>query len=122
MALSDTDPSAPVAPPDGPPRGKKPPKASPPWGSALVALLVLAALFAWEAAAWKGAALPSVDYSQLYAWVDQGKVAKVTIEGSVVSGDLKGPETVEGHPVTTFRAVLPPQEDKDFLPLLRTKA
>jgi cell division protease FtsH len=82
---------------------------------------VLLALFAWEAAAWKTTELHSVDYSQLYTWVDQGKVAHVTIEGHDVTGDLKAPETIDGKPQKTFRTTLPAQEDRDLLPLLRAK-
>jgi cell division protease FtsH len=87
----------------------------------VVTLAVLMALFAWEAAAWKSATLPQIDYSQLYAWVDEGKVAKVTIEGDEVSGDLKEAQTIEGRSSKTFRSTLPAHEDKDFLPLLRQK-
>jgi cell division protease FtsH len=78
-------------------------------------------LLGLERAALRTEELPQVDYSQFYAWVTEGKVAKVTIEGQEVSGDLKAPEKVAGKDSKTFKSTLPAQEDKDLLPTLRDK-
>jgi cell division protease FtsH len=62
-----------------------------------------------------------IDYSQLYAFVQQGKVATVTFDGHRIEGELKAPEMLDGRSIKTFRATPPPQEDRDLLPLLRTQ-
>src|SRR6185437_4481789 len=115
--VKDTIPPAKAPREDAPP----PKKQRPPWVSVGLTLALLFGLFFWEAQAWKSASLPQVDYSQFYGWVDQGKVAKVTIEGHDVSGDLKAPEKVDGKDVKTFKTTLPDQDDKDLMPLLRQK-
>jgi cell division protease FtsH len=61
---------------------------------------------------------PIVDYSTLFAWADQGKLARVTLKGSHVSGTLRGPVTLDGHEVTAFETDLPERDDA-ILPALR---
>ncbi|HMJ52246.1 MAG TPA: ATP-dependent zinc metalloprotease FtsH [Polyangiaceae bacterium] len=64
----------------------------------------------------------SISYTDFYHLVSEGKVASAAIKGQNVIGALKGPETVAGKSVTSFTSMLPPQEDRDLLPLLREKA
>jgi cell division protease FtsH len=64
-------------------------------------------------------AVPSIDYSDLYQLVDSGKVASANIKGQVVTGKLKGPQKVDGKSITAYSSRLPPQDDRDFMPLLR---
>jgi cell division protease FtsH len=63
----------------------------------------------------------SISYTDFYHLVSEGKVASAAIKGQNVIGALKGPETVAGKSVTSFTSMLPPQEDRDLLPLLREK-
>ena len=67
------------------------------------------------------AALATVDYTQFYGWVQAGKVDRVMLEGQEVTGSLKAAEKSDGRDVTGFHTTLPPQEDRDLLPLLRDK-
>src|SRR6185503_13556073 len=64
----------------------------------------------------------AISYTDFYQLVSNGKVENVAIKGQNVIGALKAPETVTGKPVTSFTTMLPPQEDRDLLPLLREKA
>jgi cell division protease FtsH len=82
-------------------------------------LLILLVLFAFEEATLQKVSPPQVDYSVFYDWVTTGKVAEVTIDGADVTGELKAPETIGRNPSKSFHTTLPPQEDKDLLPLLR---
>ena len=50
---------------------------------------------------------PPVEYSTLLQWVRAGKVKAVVLRPDSISGTLSVPETVEGKPVTEFRAVVP---------------
>jgi cell division protease FtsH len=64
---------------------------------------------------------PSISYSELYGFVEQGKVATVSLSGQEVTGKLKQEETSGGKKVVEFRTVLPQQDDRDLLPLLRAQ-
>jgi cell division protease FtsH len=64
---------------------------------------------------------PSISYSELYGFVEQGKVATVTVSGQDVTGKLKQEETIGAKKVKDFQAVLPQQDDHDLLPLLRAQ-
>jgi ATP-dependent Zn protease len=61
-----------------------------------------------------------VDYSTFYAFVAQGKVKSVVIEGQDIQGRFKSKEKIDGNAVETFHAVMPRQDDQ-LLPLLRDK-
>src|SRR5690349_176450 len=86
-------------------------------------LIVLVAMFAsmwlWKTQMEK-APEPPVPYSNLYAWVEQGKVASVMLTGDVATGQLKADEKVEGRTVKAFRTIMP-AADPALLPLLREK-
>ncbi len=64
---------------------------------------------------------PSISYTELYALVEEGKTASVTLSGQQVTGKLKQDETIRGRTVRDFQSMLPQQDDRDLLPLLRQK-
>jgi len=64
---------------------------------------------------------PAIAYTSFYAQVAEQKVQSVTLRGLNVLGKFKAPTEVEGHKLTTFRSMVPAQEDRDLLPLLREK-
>jgi cell division protease FtsH len=84
---------------------------------------VLAAMFVgmWF---WKSTAepvpQPTVPYSQVFKWTEQGKVKGVVISGDSLDGDLKAAESVNGQSVSSFHTNLP-QRDEALLELLREK-
>jgi hypothetical protein len=61
---------------------------------------------------------PVVDYSTLYAWVDQGKLASATLRDHHLDGTLKAPTKIDGEDATKFQTELPDRDD-ELLPLLR---
>jgi cell division protease FtsH len=83
-------------------------------------------MFAAFAIAWHGlsrlggAGAPPVDYSTLYGWASEGKLDRVTLRGSHVSGTLRAPVKVDGRDLTAFETELPEHDDA-VLPLLRAK-
>jgi cell division protease FtsH len=97
---------------------KKPSEKSLTWLRWAIPLLLVAILLASEALGDRRPAAPAIDYSTFYSLVEQGKVARVAIEGQSVSGTLKGPEPVEGRSLKDFSTTLPAQ-DSDLFPLLR---
>src|SRR4051812_3609214 len=103
-----------------PERRPEPPR--PWWWAPLPILLLLFGLITWQFFA-TGERPPehSVTYSTFYGLVEAGKVAKVTLGGQNVTGTLKNAETVDGKSLTDFRTVLPESEDRELLPLLRSK-
>ena len=100
---------------------KRPPPGSLSWLRWAIPLLLVALLLASEAFAERKPPVPAIDYSEFYAMVEQGKVARVTIEGQSVIGSLKEPQTLEGKAVREFQTTLPAQQDRDLLPVLRTQ-
>jgi cell division protease FtsH len=62
---------------------------------------------------------PRVAYSDFYALAEQGKVARVSLSGQNLSGQLKQDERVGSQTIRAFRTTLPQQEDRELLPLLR---
>jgi cell division protease FtsH len=75
----------------------------------------------WSLFGKRSAPLPTVTYSELYGWVEQGKLASITITDQQVVGRLKQAETSGGRQINDFQSTLPAQEDRDFLPLLRAQ-
>jgi hypothetical protein len=67
----------------------------------------------------RGERRPVIAYTEFYHLVSEGKVASVTLKGQNVTGALKAPATVEGKSISGFTTLLPAQEDRDLLPLLR---
>jgi len=61
-----------------------------------------------------------LDYSELYRFIDEGKVDLVVIKGQAVEGDFFEPQKVAGHKTTLFSATAP-TNDPSFWPLLHEK-
>lgn len=84
--------------------------------------LLLAMFWGWRQLEQSGAgAHPSVAYSAFYRFAEQDLVESVTIRGQRVTGVLRSEQQVESRPVKNFVTVLPQQEDRELLPLLRSK-
>jgi cell division protease FtsH len=76
---------------------------------------------AWHSIGRLGSADRSgIDYSTLYSWAGEGKLDRVTLRGSHLSGTLRAPAKVDGRDVTAFETELPERDDT-LLPLLRAK-
>jgi cell division protease FtsH len=86
----------------------------------VVLAAMLGAMYLWKLAIEGSTQPPAVAYSQLYAWVQQGKLGSVEIAGDAIDGKLKQPETLDGKAISTFRTNLP-QNDPALLQLLREK-
>jgi cell division protease FtsH len=63
---------------------------------------------------------PTIDYSTLYQWAEQGHLQQATLRGRRLEGKLRAPEKQDGRDVTDFRTELP-EHDDTLLPLLRQK-
>ncbi len=81
----------------------------------------LAVAWGYQAHAAKVEATPEIRYTDLYSFLDAGKIDSVTLTGLKVRGKLKAAEKVDGNSITAFRSLLPTIDDKGFLPLLREK-
>ena len=81
--------------------------------------LMLGAMWFWKTTS-EEAAQPAIPYSQLYKWIDEGKVASVVIDGEVVDATLKSPETIDGRQIKDLRTNVAPN-DSALLPLLHEK-
>jgi cell division protease FtsH len=103
--------------PGSPPTQREPPRPS--WKNWLALGILLAGMYAWQAYAAHREAQPSISYSAFYSLVAEGKVESLTVRGQNASGQLKAPETVEGHNVTSFRTMLPTTAEPDLFPSLR---
>ena len=103
------------------PEGEKPPAERPSWKGWAVLALLLAGFWAWQYFGAADEAHPEVSYSVLYRWVEEGKLESVTLRGHVVTGKLKQKETRDGRAVETFKSMVPAQEDRELVPLLRQK-
>jgi cell division protease FtsH len=119
--MPPTAPSPPNPPQLAPPTRdrSKPPGTSP--ASWILLLLLLAGSWAYQAYATKEEATPDVRYTDLYAWLDAGKIESVTLKGLVVSGKLRADEKVDGRSIKTFRTLLPDIQDSTLLPTLRAQ-
>ncbi len=90
-----------------------PPPHRAPWGWILLAIVVGLFWF-WQ----RGADAPKSDvtYSQVVAWINEGKVKEVTLDDHSIAGVLKAPE----NKVTSFHSLVP-QSDQRLVPLLEDK-
>ncbi len=95
--------------------------ARPSWkGWALIALLLLG-FWGWQYFGAKQSTQPSISYTTFYQLVSDGHVKQATLRGQEVTGKLGKKQKVDGRELSTFRTMLPSQEDKDLLPLMRSK-
>jgi cell division protease FtsH len=85
---------------------------------ALLAMMLVAMWF-WKSSS-EEASLPSIAYSQLYKWVEEGKVASVVLDGEVVDASLKVPETLDQRSIKDLRTNVA-VNDPALLPLLHQK-
>jgi cell division protease FtsH len=85
----------------------------------IVLALLLTGFWVWTHFASNDEALPSISYTAFYAALEAKNVENVTIRGQGVTGKVRKPLSVEGRQVTTFRTLLPSQEDPELVPLLR---
>ena len=81
--------------------------------------LMLLAMWLWKTTS-EGAGQPSVPYSQLYQWIEQGKVESVVFDGEVLDASLSNPEKLDGHAIKELHANIA-ANDAQLLPLLRQK-
>jgi cell division protease FtsH len=84
-----------------------------------VLVLMLGATYYWKTTI-EGEAAPAVPYSQLYTWLQQGRIEAVVLKGETVEAKLKTPETIAERSTKTVRSNLP-ANDPALLPLLREK-
>ncbi len=94
---------------------------SPSWRGWIVLGLLLVTFFVWQRFANTEQAHPLVSYTAFFKAVKDERVESVMIRGQGVTGRFKTPTTVDGHALETFRTLVPAQEDRDLLPLLREK-
>ena len=85
----------------------------------LILPLMLMGMWLWKSYS-EGTAQPPVAYSQLYQWIEQGKVESVVLDGELVAATLKSPETLEGRQIKDLQTNVAPN-DSQLLPLLRQK-
>ena len=83
----------------------------------LILPLMLVGMWLWKTYS-EGSPQPPVAYSQLYQWIEQGKVESVVLDGEVVSASLKTPETLDGRQIKDLQTNVAPN-DSQLLPLLR---
>src|SRR5579863_7313882 len=105
---NDSRPPTGMAPPTGPSRR-----------TMLILPLLLVGMWLWKSYS-ETTVQPPVAYSQLYQWIEQGKVESVVLDGELVSATLKSPETVDGRQLKDLQINVPPN-DSQLLPLLRQK-
>jgi len=81
--------------------------------------MMLVAMWFWKSRS-EEASQPSIAYSQLYKWVEEGKVASVILDGEVVDASLKVPETLDQRSIKDLRTNVA-VNDPALLPLLHQK-
>ena len=116
-----------MPPPASPPESPQTPGEStsagrPSWKGWVILALLLASFWAWQYFGSVSEPHPEISYTQLYRLADEGKVRNVTLRGQQVTGKLKQKENIEGRPIETFKSMVPSQDDRDLLPLLRGKS
>src|SRR6266700_840705 len=100
-----------------PPAGSAPPGVS---RQMLVLLvLMLGLMWFWKSNSEEGAQ-PAIAYSQLYKWIEEGKVVSVVLDGDFVDATLKSPEALDGRQIRDLRTSAV-ANDPALLPLLHQK-
>jgi cell division protease FtsH len=116
------DPTA--APPPRTPGPSLPPEPEPKrasWLTWLIPLIVLGILTWGPYFSGGEGKHTTISYTDFYQLASDGKIESAAIKGQNVIGKLKEPQTVAGRSVSSFSTMLPAQEDRDLLPLLREK-
>ncbi|HET9957761.1 MAG TPA: ATP-dependent zinc metalloprotease FtsH [Polyangiaceae bacterium] len=91
------------------------------WRGWVILALLLITFGTWERFAATDETQPLVPYTAFYKSVQAEEVESVVWKGQTVSGKFKKPTTLEGRSLSSFRTLVPNQEDRDLLPLLREK-
>jgi cell division protease FtsH len=93
-----------------------------PWTSRRMLLLLplmLTAMWVWKTST-EDSAQPPIAYSELYHWVEQGKVESVILDGEIAEATLKAPESSNERQIKYLRTNVA-ANDAQLLPLLRQK-
>lgn len=117
-------PSIPPRPSLPPPRTSLPPPGQPEKTSYrgwLILGLMLAGFALYNHFSADTDARPPIAYTTFYRLIGDEKIASVTLRGLSVTGEFKAPTDVDGKKQTNFRSMVPAQEDRDLLPMLRDK-
>jgi cell division protease FtsH len=93
----------------------------PSWKGWVLLALLLLGFWGWNYVAASQETHPPIAYTQFFDLAKQDRVAEVTLRGNQVTGKLKKPEPIGGRSLESFHTMMPEQEDKDLLPLLREK-
>jgi cell division protease FtsH len=107
--------------------GPPPPQPAPPpvnrrssWYTALLLAGLLAA--SWSINTFfSGRAEPPIPYSTFYKAAQADEIERVTLQGQTVRGTFKKPTAIDGRSSRSFSTVMPGVEDRELLPLLRSK-
>jgi cell division protease FtsH len=94
----------------------------PSWKGWVLLALLLLGFWGWNYAAARQESHPPIAYTQFFDLAKQDRIEEVTLRGNQVTGKLKRPEQIGGRTIESFHTMMPEQEDKDLLPLLREKA
>jgi cell division protease FtsH len=111
-------------PPDGPPARPptpQPESTRPSWKGWVVLLVLLGGFWAWQYFGSSDDTHQELPYTEFYRLADSSKVESITLRGQTVIGKLKQKESVAGKEIKDFKTMVPAQQDKDLLPLLRDK-
>ncbi|HWZ87517.1 MAG TPA: ATP-dependent zinc metalloprotease FtsH [Polyangiaceae bacterium] len=111
-------------PPPPEPRSSLPPPAPPErvgYRGWIILAVMLAGFWLYKHYSGEADTQPAIAYTSFYQQLADQKIESVTLRGQNVLGKFKAPTDVEGHKLTTFRSMVPEQEDRDLLPLLREK-
>ncbi len=119
--MSQSMPPVPPTPEPSKPPDEPAPGMRPSWKGWAILALLLAAFWAWQYYGSDNQAHPEISYTQLYRLAEEGKLERLTLRGLQVTGKLKQKETIDSRAIETFKSMVPSQDDKELLPLLRSK-
>lgn len=111
------DPTGPDGPKSNPPEG-----ASSLWRGILIFFfLAFLLVWTWQALGKRHDSHTKIPYSAFFQFANDGALKKVVIRGQELDGVLSSEKSFEGLTFTEFTTILPPQDDQEFLPVLRKK-
>ena len=103
-----------------PPPASAPPE-RPGYRGWIFLVLVLGGFLLYRHFAGEADPQPAIAYTSFYQALSDQKIEAVTLRGQNVLGKFKAPTDIEGKKLTTFRSMVPSQEDNQLVPLLRDK-
>src|SRR6266545_4931567 len=92
--------------PARPAPGEPKPRWQQPWLTWVVLAAMLFGLWLWQTTGAQEAH-PEVDYSTAYAWIRDGKVARVVLKGESLDGELSSPTEEGGKTISKFHTMVP---------------